>query len=281
MEYGTAASVITARAAMWNSGRLESMSATVSPRRTPSFARPPARASTRSRSSAHVKETESSIVRTATRSPWSSTVSRNASTIERAPTERRVAGGLADIEASVGQPADVVREADDEQREHECKADEAGPLHDAEGDRAAADLLRQRPEDVATVERQEREQVDHAERERDHREQEHALLDAELDALARDLVGADHARDLLALLGLEDLGDRLDGPAREEPHLVQAQPGGRHRAHRRPLDVEQEAEQRPLLPRAVDRLGAHGEGLLAPLGPEDPGGPGAGARAAG
>src|SRR3954447_13901642 len=41
MEYGTAPSVITARSAMWNSGRLESMSATVSPRRTPSFARPP------------------------------------------------------------------------------------------------------------------------------------------------------------------------------------------------------------------------------------------------
>src|SRR3954449_5939964 len=104
---------------MWNSGRLENISPTVSPLVTPSLARPPARASTRSRSSAHVSEIESSFVRTATRSPWSSTVSRNASAIERAPTERRVAGGLADVEASVGQPADVVGEADDEQREHE------------------------------------------------------------------------------------------------------------------------------------------------------------------
>ena len=47
-----------------------------------------------------------------------------------------------------------------------------GALHDRERDRAAAHLLGERPEDVAAVERQEREEVDHAERERDHREQE-------------------------------------------------------------------------------------------------------------
>src|SRR5215213_99326 len=205
MENGVAPSVIAARSAMWNSGRFESISATVSPRRTPSPARPPASASTRSRSSPHVSETASSFVRTATRSPLSSAVSRNASAIERAPTERRVTEAvvvatapakLPDAEAVSREPPDVVREPDEEQREHEREPHEAGPLHDAEGHRAAADLLGQRPEDVAPVERQEREEVDHAERQGDHRKEVHALLEAELDALPRGLVGAHHARDL-------------------------------------------------------------------------------------
>src|SRR3954452_7149815 len=177
---------------MWNSGRLESISATVSPRRTPSPARPPASASTRSRSSAQVSETASSFVRTATRSPWSSAVSRNASAIERASRERRVAGAvgvapapatLPDAEAPAREPPDVVREADEEERQHEREADEARPLHDAEGDGAAPDLLRECPEDVAAIERQEREQVDDAEGKRDHGQQEDALGHSELDAL--------------------------------------------------------------------------------------------------
>ncbi len=64
---------------MWNSGRLESSRATVSPRLTPRPARPPASASTRSRSCDHVSEISSSFVRTAGLSPWRSTVIRNAS----------------------------------------------------------------------------------------------------------------------------------------------------------------------------------------------------------
>ena len=45
---------------MWNSGRFASMIATMSPRPTPSFARPPATASTRPSSSDHVSDTLSS-----------------------------------------------------------------------------------------------------------------------------------------------------------------------------------------------------------------------------
>ena len=73
---------------MWNSGRLPSISATVSPRRTPSSCRPRANASTRSRSSAQVSDTSSSLVRTATRSGWSSAVILKASAIVAAPTAR-------------------------------------------------------------------------------------------------------------------------------------------------------------------------------------------------
>src|SRR3954454_1001029 len=201
---------MTARSARWNSGRLESISATVSPRRTPSPASPPASASTRSRSSPQVSETSSSLVRTATRAGNSSAVMRKASAIDRACRRRETAAAvvampptLPDPEAIPRQPADVVGEADEEQHEHQREAHETGPLHHAERDRAPAHLLRQRPEDVAAVEREEREQVDHAERQRDDREQIERLCRADLDALARGLVRAHHPGELLALLGLE------------------------------------------------------------------------------
>src|SRR5215204_5211947 len=190
---------MTARSARWNSGRLESISATVSPRLTPSLASPPASASTRSRSSPQVIETPSSLVRTATRSGKSSAVMRNASAIERACSARRETGAvevamrptLPDAESLPGQSPEVVREADEEQHDHEREPHEAGPLHDAERDRAPAHLLGHRPEDVTAVERQEREQVDDPERQRDHREQEERARRAQLDALAGHLVGAD------------------------------------------------------------------------------------------
>src|SRR3712207_6696396 len=155
---------------MWNSGRLPIISATVSPRRTPSSCSPRASASTRSRSSDQVNETSSSFVRTATRSGWSSAVIRKASAIVAAPTAREAAAGVAvpmagtylcgltDVEAFAHQAPDVVRETDHEQHQDEREAHEARALHDLEGDRAPADLLRQRPEDVAAVQRQEREQ---------------------------------------------------------------------------------------------------------------------------
>ena len=56
-------------------------------------------------------------------------------------------------EALPAQPVDVVRQADEEEHEHEQEPDHARALHDREGDRPAADLLGQRPEDVAAVER--------------------------------------------------------------------------------------------------------------------------------
>src|SRR5215212_3403614 len=169
MENGVAPSVIAARSAIANSGRLASISATASPRRTPSRASPPASASTRSRSSAHVRLISPSFVRTAVRSPWSSTVSRNASVIVRAPSDRRVGAAavsspmganLADLEALARQPPDVVRQPDHEQPDDQCEADEPRPLHHAERDRPPAHLLGERPEDVPAVERQEREEVD-------------------------------------------------------------------------------------------------------------------------
>ena len=66
--------------------------------------------------------------------------------------------------------------------DHEQEADDAGPLHDAERDRPAAHLLGQRPEDVAAVERQEREQVDDRQRQRDDRQHAQRLRRVEVEA---------------------------------------------------------------------------------------------------
>ena len=74
--------------ARWNSGRLESISATHSPRPTPSAASPPASASTRSANCAQVSETPSSRVLNATRSGCSAAVRRSASVTVDASTAR-------------------------------------------------------------------------------------------------------------------------------------------------------------------------------------------------
>jgi acyl-CoA reductase-like NAD-dependent aldehyde dehydrogenase len=73
---------------MWNSGRLASMIPTVSPRPTPSFASPPATASTRASSSDQVSDTLSSGVRTATISGWLAAVRLSASVSVGASTAR-------------------------------------------------------------------------------------------------------------------------------------------------------------------------------------------------
>src|SRR4051794_33270400 len=162
----------------WNSGRLASMIAMHWPRSRPSLARPPATASLRSRSWPQVHETSSSFVRTATSSARLAAVMRNASLKVAASMARRAAVGLSmrgvlpHVEAFARQSPDVVGEADDEDEEHQGDADRAGALHDAERDRPAAQLLGDRPEDVPAVERQEREEVDHRQRERDGGEQE-------------------------------------------------------------------------------------------------------------
>src|SRR3954453_5385095 len=216
MENGVARRVIAARSQRWNSGRLESRMARVSPAPRPSSARPPAMASTRSRAWAQVRLTLSSLVRKATRSPWAATVRRKASAMDVASTAARVAVELsmprtltqtsepsAGDEVAVGEVADVVGQADGEHQQDQGEAHGAGPLEHRERDRAAADLLGQRPEDVPAVQRQEGEQVDQAQRERDERQDLEGLRGALGEPLLGGLVAPDHARDLLALLGLE------------------------------------------------------------------------------
>src|SRR4051794_10333065 len=201
--------------ARWNSGRLLIISAIVSPRRSPSPCRAPASASTCSRSSLHVHSVEPSSVRTATSSARSADVSRKASARLVALTPR---GGTAAVspampssysESLAAKRVDVVGQADHENRDDEHEADDARALHDGVGDRLAADLLGHRPEDVAAVERQEREHVDDRQREADDREDLQGIDEIGVDRLAGGLEAADHAADLLArLLGVEELAER-------------------------------------------------------------------------
>src|SRR5690348_4003286 len=137
--------MIAARSARWNSGRLPSIRAIVSPLRSPSSCRPPASASTRSRSSPHVQEISSSLVRTATSPARLLDVMRKASAIVAASTPRCAAvllstatplPGLLHSEAIAPKSIDVVGEPDHEDQDHQDEPHVAGLLHDPERDRA-------------------------------------------------------------------------------------------------------------------------------------------------
>src|SRR5215211_228630 len=79
------------------------------------------------------------------------------------------------LEALAREPVDVVRQAHQEDQDHQHEADHPGALHHAERHGLAPDLLHNRPEDVAAVEWEEREQVHDRQRERDDREDAHHL----------------------------------------------------------------------------------------------------------
>src|SRR3954452_12655053 len=174
----------------------------------------------------------------------------------RASSSRRVRSA----EALATQPTDVVAQADDEEEGDEHEADHRGALDDAVGNRASADLLGHGPEDMAAVERQEGEEVHHRERQRDDGEDGERPDGVELEGLARGLVGADHAGDVLARLGvIEDAHDRGRGQARD---ASQVGGGDRHGVRRPDVLVGSvgDAEQHPLGRRVV--LGRDEEGLL-------------------
>src|SRR4051812_29747606 len=89
----------------------------------------------------------------------------------RRPERPRPAGRLAAAEA-----ADVVRQPDEEEHQHERDPDHRDALVDVACHRLPARSLEQREGDVAAVERQQRKQVHQGERERDEREQEQVVL---------------------------------------------------------------------------------------------------------
>src|SRR5262245_14189071 len=99
---------------------------------------------------------------------------------------------LPDVEPRARQPVDVVRQADDEQKEDEQEPDGACPLHDAERDPASAHLLDQAPEDMPPVQGEEREEVDDCKGEADDREKQQRVAGAVLDRLMRDVADPDH-----------------------------------------------------------------------------------------
>src|SRR5690349_128487 len=219
---------MTAVSTRWNSGRLPIITPTVSPRFRPSLARPEAIFSTRSAYSPHVIETSSPAVRIATLSARSAAVTWKAAQIVsslsalnstrsrvsivaiRPPRKLPRRRGLSHGEAVSGEPADVIRQADHEDQGDEHEADDARALHRLERNGPPADPFDDRPEDVAAVEREEREEVDDRERQRDQREDRDRVARAFEDRLARRLVGADHAGELLSLFLVDQLRGQRD-----------------------------------------------------------------------
>src|SRR5918999_593951 len=242
----------------WNSGRFVSIRPIVSPRPSPIPARPAATRSTLAAYSPQVMLTSSSLVLSATLSALSRAVVWNASAtvaasraVGRSVVAPSTTRRLPDLEAFVGQPVDVVREPDEEHEQHQHHPDESRPLHDAERDRFAADLLDDRPEDVAAVERQEREQVDDRQRQRDQGEDADRVGHVVEDRLAGHLVGADDAADLLAPLGIDQVQGKLDGLPGDQPEAVDREVerlAGRQRDARAALRVG-EAQPWPRLAR--------------------------------
>src|ERR1035437_9308079 len=291
---------------MWNSGRLPSISATVSPCPTPSLARPPAAACTRSSSSDQVSETLPPGVRTATISGWAAAVRHSASVSVEASTAlpgtavivvlsmysswprfplaaeaiaaAALAHGfltlmppsaLADVEPLAAERRKVVAEPDHEQQQDQHEADDAGALHDREGNPPAAHLLGQRPEHMAPVERQKREQIDHRQRQRDQSQHLERPRGALGEGFLGDRVTTDDPRQLLALLGFEHARDRRHRLLGDRPQSGDGQrcPVERARIGRAVPDAELEPDQGPLLARAV--TGTQVEGQQAPVTTHD------------
>src|SRR6266508_25817 len=105
------------------------------------------------------------------------------------------------------QPADVVREPDEEEQDDEDDADGRDPLVYLPCNGAAADALDQREGDVPAVERQQREQVQQRERQADQSEHPQIVLDALLCSLVERLCDPDRAGDLLAALAAHEPGE--------------------------------------------------------------------------
>ena len=148
-----------------------------------------------------------------------------------------------------------------------AKPIDAGALHDRERDPPPPHLLGQRPEHVPAVQRQEREQVDHASDSEISASTSSACVRADGEGLLGDRVAADDAVELPALLGLEDPRDRARPSRGHLPHLADARRraapttptvtiSSRTRSRARPLvggDVARVDREREQLPGALAR----------------------------
>src|SRR3954467_14603883 len=96
------------------------------------------------------------------------------------------------------EPVDVVRKPDEHEHQEERDSDRGDALVDLPADRAAAHALDDREQDVAAVERQERQEVQQCKRQADEAEHEQIPREADGDYLLRDIHDPGRPRDLLA-----------------------------------------------------------------------------------
>src|SRR3712207_261211 len=134
--------------------------------------------------------------------------------------ERRAGGCPTHVgERLASQPVDVVREADEEQEEHERDPDRGEALVGGARDRPAANGLDDRERDVAAVERKERQEVQEREREADEREDPQVGREPEVERLARSLDDPDGARDLVAAVARNEPRERASGRLGHAPDV--------------------------------------------------------------
>src|SRR5574340_1024316 len=96
------------------------------------------------------------------------------------------------------EPGDVVREPDEEEEQHDREPDHGDALVDLAPDETPARALDEREQDMAAVEREEREQVHERQRQRDQREYPEVAVRALPHGVRGRLRDADRARHVLA-----------------------------------------------------------------------------------
>ena len=119
-------------------------------------------------------------------------------------------------------PEKSFEERDDEQEQDQRESDDRDALVDLAREGAAADGLDQREEDVAAVERQQRQEVEERERHAHEREDLEVVRQADLQLPLRDADDPDRARELAAPLAREEPADArspvpVTTPQRSEP----------------------------------------------------------------
>src|SRR5215207_689470 len=126
---------------------------------------------------------------------------------------RRVAG-------LIPQPADVVRQADEEEEQHDRDADDRDALVDFAGDCFPADALNERERDVSAVERQQWQQVQERERKADQAEHPEKRVRSLLDGIGGPLHEPDRTRDVLAPLTGHEPADTGANLLRDPPGVA-------------------------------------------------------------
>src|SRR4051794_22860925 len=106
-------------------------------------------------------------------------------------------GRAADAELPAEAPQ-VVREADEEEQQDDRYPEGRHPLVDLARDRSAAQALQEGEGDVPSVEGQQREEVQHRDREAHERQDPQVVLEAAADGVRRRMDDADRPRELLA-----------------------------------------------------------------------------------
>src|SRR5262245_54641655 len=117
----------------------------------------------------------------------------------------------------LGEPADVVREPDEEQQQHDREPDDGDALVDLPLEVPAARALDEDEDDVPAVEREQRQEVEERERERDEPEHPQVVLRPLLDGVGGCLRDPDRARDVLPSLAGRELAERQHDLARDDP----------------------------------------------------------------